>query len=75
MTSRHASLMDVDVAEEYRNRGVATFLFGESIRTLVTHQFVTFLEAQAAEDDLPTLRMLNRFGFQQVESGAIFCKQ
>lgn len=73
--SRHASLMDIEVHEDYLRQGIATYLFGEAIKYLMNEEYVSILEAQAAEDDLPVVSLIKRLGLSPLESGAIFIKE
>jgi GNAT superfamily N-acetyltransferase len=63
-----AGMVQLAVAPAARRQGLATFLLGEALRQLHA-QGITLIEAQATEDDAPTLRLLRKLGFRQVDEG------
>jgi len=71
--SRAAGLMNINVREDCRNMGLATFLLGEMIRTAQKEGVTTF-EAQAAEDNEPLVALLKSMRWEVVERGEVFRK-
>jgi ribosomal protein S18 acetylase RimI-like enzyme len=70
---RSLGLVDVDVQPDFRRRGAATFLLGESFRQL-SQQGTRVVEAQASKNNRACLGLLAKLGFSQVSQGAVFRK-
>ena len=68
-----AGLMDIDVREDCRNKGLATYLMGEMIRE-VQKEHVTMFEAQAAEENTPLVALLKAIRWTIADRGEVFRK-
>ena len=60
--------IDLEIDEDLRGQGLATFLVGESLRHL-SQQGVACIEAQFKETDEPAISVARRIGFQEVSEG------
>lgn len=68
-----AGLMDIEIREDCRNKGLATYLMGEMIRE-AQKEFATTFEAQAAEENVPLVALLNAMRWSVVDHGEVFRK-
>jgi ribosomal protein S18 acetylase RimI-like enzyme len=64
---------DLNVPEEMRRGGIATFLVGESLRHLM-QQGVGLVEAQTLESDQPAIGVFRKLGFEEVGRGLLMSK-
>lgn len=64
---------DLNVPEELRRGGIATFLVGESLRHLM-QQGVGLVEAQTRESDQPAIGVFRKLGFEEVGKGLLMSK-
>ena len=64
---------DLNVSEEMRRCGIATFLVGESLRHLM-QQGVGLVEAQTRESDQPAIGVFRKLGFEEVGKGLLMSK-
>lgn len=64
----------LNVPEELRRSGIATFLVGESLRHLM-QQGVGLVEAQTRESDQAAIGVFKKLGFQQVSTGSLLSKK
>lgn len=67
-------VLDLEVAEPHRRRGLAAFLLGESLRQLQSHG-VTLVEAQTMDRNTPAIGLYQKLGFRQVDAGVVLRKQ
>ncbi len=67
-------LTDLEVDEEVRRQGLATFLLGEALRQLHKHG-VMLVEAQVDRDNEGMLDLLKKLDFKEIDEGICFCKQ
>ena len=72
-SSRAAGLIDLQVDESYRRRGLATFLLSEAFRQFV-RQGVALVEAQAMQHNSASIGVYRKFGFCQTGYGSVFRK-
>lgn len=70
---RAAGMMELRIDREQRNRGLGTFLAGETLRQLEA-KAVTLVEVQILADNNPALAMFKKLGFQQVDRGIVLQK-
>jgi len=68
-----AGLMNITVRDDCRNQGLAGYLLGEMIRD-AQREGVTTFEAQAAEDNVPLVALLQSMRWTIAERGRVFCK-
>ena len=68
-----AGLMNIIVREDFRNRGLATWLTKEMFRK-AQREGVTTFEAQAAEENSPLVALLKSMCWNIVERGEVFRK-
>lgn len=66
-------MRDLNVSEEMRRCGIATFLVGESLRQLM-QQGVGLVEAQTRESDQPAIGVFRKLGFEEVGKGLLMSK-
>jgi ribosomal protein S18 acetylase RimI-like enzyme len=71
---RTAALVDMEVAPGERRQGLVTFLLGEAFKQLQS-QGVSIVEAQAMEENLAAIGLLEKLHFQQVDQGTVFRKE
>lgn len=69
-----AGIVDISVEPDYRRRGLATFLLGESLRQMQS-QGVTLVEVQSNADDLAAQGLLLKLGFTPIDRGTLLVKQ
>ena len=69
-----AGLMNIEIREGYRNKGLAAYLMGEMIRE-VQKEHATEFEAHVAAENEPLVRLLETMHWNVAERGAIFCKK
>jgi ribosomal protein S18 acetylase RimI-like enzyme len=71
---RHArGMYGLNVTEEHRRAGIATFLVGESLKYLMQGG-VEFVEAQTKATELAALGVLKKLDFKAVQSGLLMTK-
>ena len=70
---RAAGLIDLEVDESLRRRGLAIFLLTEAFRQFI-RQGIMLVEAQATELNAAMLGTYQKLGFLQVDRGSIFRK-
>jgi len=70
---RTAGLMNINIREDCRNQGLATYLAGEMIRE-AQKEGATAFEAQAAEENIPLVALLRSMRWNVVERGEVFRK-
>ena len=70
---RTAGLAEIHVDPACRRQGLATHLIGEAFRVLAG-QGVAFVDAQAAQSQMPVVELYRRLGFQQVDQGIVYRK-
>ena len=70
---RASGLIDLEVSDSQRRRGVATYLVGETLRQLQEQSFV-LVEAQTMTTNTNAIALYRKLGFQQVDSGVVFRK-
>ncbi len=61
-------LVDLEIAQEQRQQGLATFLIGETFRHL-TQQGVASVEVQIRESDQGAMRVAQKMGFEIISRG------
>ena len=66
-------LMNVEIHENQRRQGLATFLLGESLRQLQA-EGATLAEVQVPEDNDAALGLFNKLGFEEVDKGIVLRK-
>ncbi len=71
--ARAAGLIDLEVAEPLRRRGLAVFLLSEAFRQFI-RQGIMLVEAQTMQHNAAALGMYHKLGFQQVGQGSVFRK-
>ena len=72
--NEHAiGFVDLEVAPEFRRRGLAKFLIAQLLRHF-QDQFFSMAEFQVPQENVPTLQLLGGLGFQQVDVGRQFRK-
>ncbi|MGI9495470.1 MAG: GNAT family N-acetyltransferase [Mariniblastus sp.] len=64
---------DLNVPEELRRGGIATFLVGEALRHLM-QQGVGLVEAQTRESDQPAIGVFRKLGFEEVGQGLLMSR-
>lgn len=70
---RASGLIDLQVADNHRRRGVATYVVGETLRQLQEQSFA-LVEAQTMETNSSAIALYRKLGFKQVDSGVVFRK-
>jgi GNAT superfamily N-acetyltransferase len=68
-----AGLLEIEISEGMRRRGIATFLITEVCRQY-SRQGVGQLEAQVSQSNAAATGLLQKLGFQQVDSGVVYRK-
>lgn len=68
-----AGLIELEVTEEFRRQGIATFLLGEAMRQLQA-QGVSLVQAQTMQRNAPALALYQKLGFQLIDQGAVYRK-
>jgi ribosomal protein S18 acetylase RimI-like enzyme len=71
---RAAGVLDLQVAESMRRRGIATHLMSEVMRQLRL-QGVSLIEAQTMIHNEAALAMYRKLGFIEADRGAVFRKE
>ncbi len=66
-------LVDVEVAEDQRQSGMATYLLGESIRQLNERGF-TLIEGHAVQSNAGAIALIEKLGFVQSDAGSVLRK-
>ena len=66
-------MRDLNVPEELRRGGIATFLVGEALRHLM-QQGVGLVEAQTRESDQPAIGVFRKLGFEVVGQGLLMSR-
>jgi GNAT superfamily N-acetyltransferase len=69
-----AGLVELEVAEEHRRQGVATFLLGEAFRQLQA-QGVSLVEVQTMAHNTAARQLYEKLGFKLVDQGAVYRKE
>ncbi len=69
--SRAAGLIELQVEESFRRRGLAVFLLSEVCRQYA-RQGYTLVEVQTTQDNLPALGVFRKLNFRQVAQGSVF---
>jgi ribosomal protein S18 acetylase RimI-like enzyme len=65
----HANgIINIEIHPDFRRRGLATFLLGESLRQLQA-QGVTVVEVHSDAEDPIAAELLKKLGFQSVDMG------
>lgn len=70
---RATGLYELCVEPSQRRQGLATFLMGEAFRQL-SAEGIALIEAQAMLDESPSVSLLKKLGFKQVDEGVVFRK-
>lgn len=71
---RASGLIDLEIAEEFRGQGLATFLVGESLRQLQSIG-VTRAEIQVPHDNSASNGLFTKLGFEKIDEGIVLKKQ
>lgn len=71
---RAAGMFDILIDPVHRRTGLGTFLIGEALRQLKDHGS-TIAEVQTRMDDLPSIGLFEKLGFEQIDEGLMFTKQ
>lgn len=69
-----AGLFELYVEPDWRRRGVASCLLGETIR-LLRRRGVATVEAQTMGSNQPAVDLYNKLGFTEVDQGIVYRKQ
>lgn len=69
-----AGLVELEVAEQHRRQGIATFLLGEAFRQLQA-QGVSLIEAQTMQSNTAAHKLYDKLGFKLVDQGAVYRKE
>ena len=67
-------LVELEVDEVFRRRGLAVFLLSEAFRRFI-RQGIMLVEAQVMQHNGPALGMYTKLGFQQMAQGIVFRKE
>jgi ribosomal protein S18 acetylase RimI-like enzyme len=67
-------ILELEIRQDVRRQGLATFLLGEAIRQLQT-QRTNLIEAQVAVSDTAAIGLFRKLGFEEVERGVVFEKK
>ncbi len=67
------ALIDLQVGEAFRRRGLAVFLLSEAFRQFA-RQGIATVEAQAMQHNVAALGMYRKLNFQQIGQGSVFRK-
>ncbi len=70
---RAAGLIELQVDQSLRRRGLAIFLLSEAFRQFI-RQGITLVEAQATQRNVAAVGTYRKLGFQQVGQGSVFRK-
>jgi ribosomal protein S18 acetylase RimI-like enzyme len=73
-SGRGVDLMEIHVNQEYRRRGLATYLLQEAFRQL-TRQGVSHVTGQVAEANEVGIGLYKKLGLQQVNQATVFQKR
>lgn len=68
-----AGMIQLQIDAEQQRQGLGSFLVGEALRQL-NAQGVTLIEAQAMQDNVSALCLLQQLGFRQVDHGLVLRK-
>jgi len=71
---RAAGLIDVEVHQAYRHRGLATFLLTEVFHSL-HRQGITIIQSQATASNAAMVGLCRKLGFEQFDQGTLFRKE
>jgi ribosomal protein S18 acetylase RimI-like enzyme len=66
-------ILDLEIHEDLRRQGLATFLLGEAIRQLQA-QRTNLIEAQISVTDSAAVGLFRKLGFEEVERGVVMEK-
>jgi ribosomal protein S18 acetylase RimI-like enzyme len=69
-----AGMLDLQVADERRRQGLATFLLGEAFERLRARGIV-LVEAQTMQNNEPALALYAKLGFTKVDEGVMYRKE
>jgi ribosomal protein S18 acetylase RimI-like enzyme len=69
-----AGILDLEVRDDLRRRGLGKFLVSQILRYL-QEQFFELAEIQALETDEPALRLVRGLGFEEVDQGHSYQKE
>jgi ribosomal protein S18 acetylase RimI-like enzyme len=67
-------LGDIEVHPEFRRQGLGKFFVSQILRR-IQEQYYELAEAQAPEDDTPSVGLLRSLGFTQVDAGRLYERQ
>jgi ribosomal protein S18 acetylase RimI-like enzyme len=70
---RAIGLFEINVSEQHRRPGLATFLLTEAFRELAQRGY-SHVETQALDQDKPALALLNKLGFMQIDRSNVYRK-
>jgi ribosomal protein S18 acetylase RimI-like enzyme len=73
-TGRAVGLVELEVEDTFRRRGLAVFLLSEAFRRFI-RQGIMLVEAQVMHHNAPALGMYAKLGFQQMAQGIVFRKE
>jgi len=71
--ARAAGLLQLEIAEQNRRQGLATFLVCEAMQQLV-HAGFTLAEVQTAGDDYQAMRFVESLAFEKIDEGLVLRK-
>jgi len=71
---RASGLINLEVADGHRRKGLAKYLVGEAMRQLQEQSFA-LVEVQTMQHNPAALALYGKLGFHQVDSGAVFRKE
>lgn len=69
-----AGMFDLEVPNDQRRKGLATFLLAEAFERLRTRG-VVLVEAQTMQQNTPALALYEKLGFQKVDEGVVYRKE
>jgi GNAT superfamily N-acetyltransferase len=69
-----AGMVDLQVLDERRRKGLATFLLSEAFGRL-HHRGIVSVEAQTMQHNEPALALYNKLGFKKVDEGIVYRKE
>jgi GNAT superfamily N-acetyltransferase len=71
---RAAGLLELQVAEAFRRRGLAVFLLSEIFRRFL-REGIMLVEVQATQHNVAGVGLFRKLGFQQTDQGTVFRKE
>jgi ribosomal protein S18 acetylase RimI-like enzyme len=71
---RAAGVVGLEVAEECRRQGIATYLMGDIMRQLAA-QGTTLVQVQTMQWNQPAVKLYEKLGFRLVDQGAVYRKE